>query len=330
MTINTEKNVQKLDNLHFYDFKPELVDFKEEVINGLSKKEKTLAPKLFYDKKGSELFEQIVELEEYYIPSIEKKLLMDNIISINEFMGENVSIIEPGSGSCEKVRRILSVHKTIKNYIPIEISGDFLFNAAEKVAKEFPNINISPICVDYLNDFSLPESLKKESKNKVIFFPGSSIGNYDSNDVIKVLKKFIELTDNQGGLLIGVDLKKDKDVLEKAYNDSKGITAQFNLNLLHRIKNELNVDLDVNNFEHQSIYNQKVGRIEMYIVSKKEQSFMINNLKISFEKDEKIHTENSYKYTVNEFKEIALSLGYKKHFYWTDEKEYFSINYFHL
>ncbi|MBC7474368.1 MAG: L-histidine N(alpha)-methyltransferase [Candidatus Sericytochromatia bacterium] len=330
MTISTKKNVQKLNNLEFYDFKPKLVDFKEEVISGLSKKEKTLAPKLFYDKKGSELFEQIVELEEYYIPLIEKKLLMDNIISINEFMGENVSIIEPGSGSCEKVRRILSAHKSIKNYIPIEISGDFLFHAAEKVAKEFPNINIIPICADYLNNFSLPESLKKESKNKVIFFPGSSIGNYDSNDVIKVLKKFIELTDNQGGLLIGVDLKKDKDVLEKAYNDSKGITAQFNLNLLHRIKNELNVDLDVNNFEHQSIYNQEVGRIEMYIVSKKQQSFMIDNLKISFEKDEKIHTENSYKYTVNEFRDIALSLGYKKHFYWTDEKEYFSINYFQL
>lgn len=324
MTHTTTKNIK------FFDYKPEATDVKKEVIHGLSQSPKCLPPKLFYDEAGSKLFEQIVDLEEYYIPTIEKKLLTENMTDINNLLGENITLIEPGSGSCEKAQKILGSHNSVKAYIPIEISGDFLYSSAEKVAENFPDIAIYPICVDYLNDFVLPEELQNYSEKNVLFFPGSSIGNYDKDEVVGVLNKFTELTGKGSGLLIGVDMKKDKEVLERAYDDSKGVTADFNLNLINRIKKEINDQVEVSNFYHQSIYNELEGRIEMYLVSKEDYKFYIDDQLISFKKGEKIHTENSYKYSIEEFKALAEKIGYKLVKYWTDSKNYFTIYYFEL
>ena len=319
-----------VENIKFFDYKPQLTDFKKEVIDGLTKSPKSLAPKHFYDENGSKLFEQIVNLEEYYIPSIEKSLINQNILSINQLIGDDATLIEPGSGSCEKAQKILATNKSIKAYIPIEISGDFLYSAAEKVAQNFPQVMIYPICVDYLKQFNLPEEIKNYSDNKVLFFPGSSIGNYDKSEVVNVLNKFASIAGEKSSLLIGVDMKKDKAVLERAYDDSKGITAAFNLNLISRMKGEINNDIDVSNFYHQSIYNELEGRIEMYLISKNDYQFYIDEQLISFQKGEKIHTENSYKYNPDEFIQLAQKASYEIVKYWTDNKNYFSIYYFTL
>lgn len=325
---NTNLQIDNLENIKFFDFKPKLTDFKMEVIHGLTHKPKCLPPKLFYDERGSELFEQIVNLEEYYIPQIEKKLLIDNIFSINQLMGEDITLIEPGSGSSEKAKKILGTHKNIKAYVPIEISGDFLYSVSENIAEMFPQTMIFPIAADYLNNFEIPEEIQNFSSKKVVFFPGSSIGNYDKEEAINVLKTFIKMSGKNGGLLIGVDMKKDKEVLELAYDDPKGVTSDFNLNLINRIKNELGIKISTTDFKHQAIYNQEAGRIEMYLISKKEQEFYIDNHLIRLKKEEKIHTENSYKYSIEEFKNLALSVGYKTCNYWTDSKNYFTIYYF--
>jgi dimethylhistidine N-methyltransferase len=312
-------------NFKFYDFQPKLLDFKTEVLNGLTKYPKVLPPKLFYDVRGSSLFEEITTLKEYYIPAIEKKLLRDNIFSINKLLGNDVLLIEPGSGNGEKAKNIFRTHKSIKAYIPIEISKEFLYNSAVELAREFPQTEILPVCADYLSDFNLPEL---GINNRTLFFPGSSIGNYEIEDVIKILQKFIKMVNYHGGLLIGVDLKKDKETLELAYNDTQGITAQFNLNLLHRIKKELGADINIDNFYHKSLYNEDKGRIEMYLVSANDYSFKINDITLTFSKDEQIHTENSYKYSIEEFKKIGFNAGYKEHTCWTDRENYFSIHYF--
>jgi dimethylhistidine N-methyltransferase len=314
-------------NFKFYDFQPKLLDFKKEVIDGLTSFPKVLPPKLFYDARGSELFEQITNLEEYYIPSIEKQILRENIFSINQLLGNDAVIIEPGSGNGEKAKNIFRTHKSIRAYIPIEISKEFLYQAAVDLAEEFPQINMIPVCADYLGDFAIPDI---NFKNRTLFFPGSSIGNYDTDKVVSILRKFIKLVNYKGGLLIGVDLIKDKEVLELAYNDPQGVTAEFNLNLMHRIKNQLNPNLDVHNFYHRSLYNDEKNRIEMYLVSKDDYEFKIDDTTLRFSKGEQIHTENSYKYSMEKFKKIGFEAGYTDHACWTDPKKYFSLHYFRV
>lgn len=314
-----------IDNIKIFDYKPQFTDFKSEVINGLTSQPKVLPPKLFYDERGSKLFEDIVKLEEYYIPSIEKQILKDNIDSIIDLIGKDITIIEPGSGSCEKVQILLDAHKNVKSYIPIEISADFLSNVIKPISSKYSDLMFYAIAVDYLNNFTLPNEIISESKNNLVFFPGSSIGNYNHEEAINILKVFHKIAGFNSKLLIGVDMVKDKKVLELAYDDSKGITAEFNLNLIERINKELKVNINKNDFIHEAIYNTELNRIEMYLISNKYHEFYIDNNKIILENREKIHTENSYKYTDEKFIFLAQEAGYKFVNKWKDKKEYFSI-----
>lgn len=324
---STNKKQSAENNIYFYDFHPQQENFKDEVISGMEKIPRTLAPKFFYDETGSKLFDEICETSEYYPTRTEIKILEDNIDEIKDCLGENCLIIEPGSGSCKKVRVLLDAVNP-KAYMPLDISKDYLCIAAEEVAAEYPELEVHAACVDYTIPFPLPPF--QENARKVAFFPGSSIGNFDPEHAISFLRNLATLLQPDGGLLIGVDLKKDANILNAAYNDKKGITAAFNQNLLARIANELDADIDINKFRHKAFYNEALGRVEMHLVSNENHTVSIDDNVFQFKKNESIHTENSYKYTIEEFQSLAKKAGFYPVKVWTDENALFSVHYFEI
>lgn len=296
----------------------------KEVLAGLRQDQKTLPSKYFYDERGSKLFDKITRLEEYYPTRTELKILKDNIREIESYLGDKVELIEPGSGSSEKTRILLANMSNICCYIPMDISGDYLYKVADKLREEFPHIKIAPLQADYTQDFQLPEH--DPEARKVVFFPGSTIGNFRKIRFHLFMDVISNMVGQNGALLIGVDLKKEIDVLKAAYNDKKGITAEFNKNILTHINRELGSDFNVNKFRHESIWNEKDGRIEMHLLAKEDHVVQIQGNIISFSKGESIHTENSHKYTLEGFAEmVAPWFDVKK--VWTDEKNYFSVQY---
>lgn len=296
----------------------------KEVLQGLGQPQKSLPSKYFYDERGSELFDEITELEEYYPTRTERSILNENVGEIKEYLGQEVLLIEPGSGSSDKTRILLNKLDTISGYIPIDISGEYLFSVAEKLQKEFPNIEIKPLQTDYTHTLSLPPI--KANGRKVVFYPGSTIGNFKRDTVDRFLEVVAEITGNKGAFLIGVDLMKDISILEAAYNDSKGITAAFNKNILRHINQKLGADFDLDKFEHKAIWNAEDGRIEMHLYCLEDHEVHINGTTISFKRGESVHTENSHKYTLEEFEEIVSPwLKVKK--VWTDENRWFSLQY---
>lgn len=313
--------------LYFYDYHPEQANFQEEVIKGMSVTPRALAPKFFYDEKGSQLFDAICETQEYYPTITEMAILEDNLEEIAKLIGDDCLLIEPGSGSSQKVRIILDEINP-KAYMPMDISKDYLCNAAGDVASEYPWLEVHAACVDYTRPFPLPPC--HETARKVAFFPGSSIGNFDPKHAITFLKNLALILQPDGGLLIGVDLKKDTQILNAAYNDNEGMTAEFNQNLLTRISNELDAELDVKKFSHHAFYNESLSRIEMHLVSKEEHTVSINGQDFDFLKDESIHTESSYKYTIEEFQSLAKQAGFTPVKAWTDEENLFSVHYFEI
>ncbi|MEX1123086.1 MAG: L-histidine N(alpha)-methyltransferase, partial [Balneolales bacterium] len=235
-------------------------------------------------------------------------------------------IVEPGSGNSEKIAALLEIFPNFKVYIPIEISRDHLLENNLVLAEKFPDIQIVSVASDYMNPAFNLDELVPGYKNPLVFFPGSSIGNYNRAQALHVLKQFTSLMRGKGKLLIGVDLKKDPAILEKAYNDEKGLTAAFNQNALHHIKKELDIErLNPDDFIHKAWYNSELGRVEMHLESKTEQEFKINGALVHFNKGETIHTENSYKYTVTEFESLASGAGLNLQKYWTDFSGYFSV-----
>jgi len=315
------------NNIHFYDYHPEQADLHDEVIKGMKTQPRSLAPKFFYDKKGSQLFDAICETSEYYPTRVEMAILEHNINEIVEYIGEDCLLIEPGSGSSQKVRIMLEAVNP-RAYIPMDISRDYLRLAAEDVASEYPWLEVHAACVDYTNPFSLPPC--HENARKVAFFPGSSIGNFDPEHAITFLRNLACMLKPNDGLLIGVDLKKDADILNAAYNDADGITAAFNQNLLTRICEELDADFDLNKFRHHAFYNEQLGRIEMHLVSNESHRVSIGEHCFEFQKDESIHTESSYKYTIGEFQELAKKAGFTPAKVWTDMNSLFSVHYFKI
>ena len=300
-------------------------EFYSDIINGLSSEQKFLPSKYFYDEKGSDLFEKICELDEYYPTSSEVSIMEHEIDQITEMMGKHVQLIELGSGSSTKTRLLLDNCRDIEMYVPVDISESFLKNVATKLQADYPGIDIQPVAADYTLPFEIPESDKV--KKRVVYFPGSTIGNFTrkrASDFLDTVGAFLQRGD---GLLIGVDLKKEVGVLEAAYNDSKGITADFNKNILSRINRELAADFDTRQFRHRAFYNAAEGRIEMHLESLKHQTVQINGTQISFSAGETIHTENSHKYTVEEF-EIITGSHFRRRQTWTDDQEYFSVHYF--
>jgi len=306
--------------------------FVESVFIGLSKKQKTLPCKYFYDEIGSQLFEKICETDEYYVTRTEIHLYKQYAHEMASFIGERALIIEPGAGSVKKIGLLLSKLINPVGFIPMDISEEILKLSSQQLSMEFPDIDISPIVIDFLNEEELSyifSTLPKQplANKRVIFFPGSTIGNFHPDEAEYFLKRFSSNLESGDGLLIGVDLVKDANVLEKAYDDKKGVTAQFNLNLLHRINREIQGDFQIELFAHKAVFNKEKSRIEMHLVSIKDQSVQIAGKSFEFFKDETIHTENSYKYSIESFSQVALAAGFILKNTWKDQKNLFSIHY---
>ncbi|MBU2569138.1 MAG: L-histidine N(alpha)-methyltransferase [Gammaproteobacteria bacterium] len=306
----------------FHDFEPEQETFREAVLKGLSRRQKQIPPKFFYDEIGSQLFEAILEQPEYYIPNVERDLLTTYADEISRLIEPGSVLIEPGSGSCEKVQLLLE-SLLPSAYVPMDISREFLKQSAYGLSHKYPWLPIYPACLDFTQRMLLPHGIPHG--RRVVFIPGSSLGNFDPLEVQHFLTGIHRLTGNGGGLLVGLDRKKDPSVLNAAYNDAAGITAEFNLNLLTRINNKLDGNFDFNRFEHRAYYNDQRGRIEMHLVSSEDQQVSISGQDFRFINGEYIHTENSYKYSPDEFITLANASGFRLIKTWSDNQHLFSV-----
>ncbi|MFT6556335.1 L-histidine N(alpha)-methyltransferase [Sneathiella sp.] len=307
----------------FHDFEPIQDDFRSAVLDGLSSPQKSIPSKFFYDEEGSALFDRICHLEEYYPTRTELGILQKHGKEIASFTGEHTHLIEFGSGSSTKIQTLLDAINKPLSYIPMDISKEHLLEAAKNLAARFPEIPVIAICADYTSDFQFPALVPGKRTG---FFPGSTIGNFAPNEATDFLRQTRQIL-NGGDLLIGVDLVKDHDVLFQAYNDQEGITAQFNLNILARCNAELSANFVIDNFEHYAPYNEKQSRIEMHLVSKTNQIVSVGENTFSFKAGESIHTENSYKYTIEGFQKLASVAGYKSGKAWIDEQSLFSVHF---
>ncbi len=312
-------------NLSFLNYiKGEEDDF-TEILSGLENEEqKKINSKFFYDEKGSKLFDQITKSSDYYPTKKELEILETEYEQINNYLPANAVVIEFGSGSNKKISKLLKIIEKPEEYISIDISRDFLIKNAKDLAINFPDIKITAVCADFSDTNNLSKVVKNK-KSKVGFFPGSTIGNFCPEEAKDLLKKFSKILGCNNYLVIGVDLKKDEKILERAYNDSEGITAKFNKNILSGINKICGKIFDVNDFDHKAFFNKNKSRIEMHLVSKKDQTVKILNKKIKLRQGESIHTENSYKYSVNSFKSLAESSGFKIKKVMTDQKAFFGI-----
>lgn len=313
----------------FHDLSPGEESFRDAVSAGLGRPRKRIPCKFFYDARGSALFEEICRLPEYYLTRTEIAVLEDNSADIAAQMGPYCRLIEFGSGASQKVRILLQVLDRPAAYVPVDISRDHLHDAAFGLAEEFPSVPVIAVCADYTRPFALPPLPGAEGK-RVGFFPGSTIGNFEPEAAVAFLANYAGVLGAGGEMLIGVDLKKDPEILDAAYNDRAGVTAAFNLNLLDRINRELDGDLDTDRFEHMAFYNEAEGRVEIYIRSLINQAARIGGRRFGFGAGELIHTEYSYKYSVAEFRALAAEAGFRPVDTWTDRAELFSVHYFRL
>ena len=314
-----------IENLDVYNFKEHDQEEDSEIISDLKNSEqKKINSKHFYDEKGSKLFDMISELKEYYPTRTEIEIIESQKISFRNKLPSNASIIEFGSGSNKKIKKLLNALNNPKEYISIDISYDFLLDNAKEIAKKYPKINVKAICADLYQLKSISKIVNNNSQ-KIGFFPGSTIGNFSENDAKKLLLGFKKILGKGNFLIIGVDLRKDRKIMEQAYNDSKGITAKFNKNILNGINNKIGSKFDVNNFEHKAYFNEKKKRIEMHLISRENQNILLKDYDLKIQKGESIHTENSHKYTSEEFEKLAVSSGYKKVDFLTDQKKYFGV-----
>lgn len=313
-------------SLFLHDFHPSIDDLYHEVLNGLQQPQKTLPTKLLYDEQGSKLFDQITTLDEYYPTRTEIAIMKQYIGEMGQVLGENTLLLEYGSGSSLKTKILLEHVPNLAGYVPVDISKEHLLQSAEMLRGLYPHIPILPVCADYHHPFSIPRPTRNISHN-VIYFPGSTIGNFHSKQAIRFLKQAAYICGENGGLLIGVDLEKDRATLNAAYNDRKGITAAFNLNILHHVNRILETNFDINNFEHHAFYNNDIGRIEMHLVCLSEHQVQLGKNVISFQKGETIRTESSYKYTIPKFQNLVKQAGFVPVKVWTDDQSLFSVHY---
>lgn len=298
--------------------------FLADVLEGLSKPKKTLPCKYFYDARGSELFDRICELAEYYPTRIETAILRDNLDSIAGTMPFGPVLIEYGSGSSTKTRLLLDRLDDLAAYVPVDICGGHLLRSAWSLRARYPRLRVHPICADFTRPFRVPDF---ERRPRVVFFPGSTIGNFGPIEAIDLLAGMAKVTGSGGGLLIGVDLLKPREILEAAYDDSAGVTAAFNLNLLERVNRELDGTFDLDGFAHRAIFNADDGRVEMHLVSRTDQVAEVAGQPFRFAAGETIHTENSHKYSREGFAELAARAGWRVDSIWTDAREFFSVQY---
>ena len=290
--------------------------FASDVLSGLSAPRKWLAPKYFYDERGSQLFEAITELKEYYPTRCELAILREHKADIAGVFGPKTALVEFGTGSTRKVRILLEAASTVEAYVPVDISAEMLRQEARQLQHDWPRLRVLPVAADFTQPFRLPSAIVGLARAG--FFPGSTIGNFEPQDAAAFLRHAGRMLGTRATLVVGVDLVKDANILNAAYDDSAGVTAQFNLNLLTRINRELSADFDVDAFSHRAFYNSERRRIEMHLVSGRRQTVKIAGHVIEFAGGETIHTENSYKYTIESFGLLARSAGWTPVDSWTD------------
>jgi dimethylhistidine N-methyltransferase len=298
----------------------------QEVLRGLSSPQKELPCKLFYDERGSDLFERITTLDEYYPTRAEQRIMRAAAGEIATLIGPECLLIEYGSGSSQKTRILLDHLDQPAGYVPIDISCDQLRASSAALSRAYPGLRVLPVCGDYTADLQLPADLPA-SKRHVAYYPGSTIGNFVPRDAREFLTRIGQLCGPHAGLLIGVDQKKDPLMLHRAYNDALGVTAAFNLNILVRLNREFGADFAVDQFRHYAFYNPVFDRVEMHLVSLSDQVIHLGNTRIRFTRGESIWTEASYKYNPPEFAALAASAGWHVRQVWTDDRGLFSVQY---
>ena len=309
------------------DLEPDAEDFLAQAVAGLSSDPRTLPSKFFYDENGSDLFLKIRELPEYYVTRTETKILRQSGAEMAESIGAYAELVGFGTGAGVKTRMLLGQLKNLIAYVPVDISKQHLTESAEALSRELPELEILPVCADYLQPFDLPTPTRKPD-HVAVYFPGSTIGNLPPETARHFLQRVCHLCGASGGLIIGVDLQKSKTVLEAAYNDGAGVTAEFNRNLLVRANRELGADFDLAQWRHRAIYNEEASRIEMHLISETDQTVHLGGHEFRFAADEKIITEFSYKYTIDSFRELAGSAGFQFAQVWTDPEKLFAVFHF--
>lgn len=317
---------QSRTDIRVLDCAPDSDDFLQEVLHGLSQQQKTLPCKFFYDERGSQLFDAICELPEYYPTRTELGIMQEHVAQMAECLGSSCMLIEFGSGSGIKTRVLLDHLSEPVAYIPVDISRECLRNSAAMLQSRYASLRVLPVCADYTQFFSLP-AVEAPFARHAVYFPGSTIGNFTVGEAHEFLCRVAELCGQGGGLLIGVDLKKDTSTLEAAYNDSQGVTAAFNLNVLRRINDELDGDFALDEFEHRAVYNDAAGRIEMHLESRRDHTVHVDDREFQFRAGETILTEYSHKYSLDDFAHLASRSGWCVRQVWTDEQHKFSVQY---
>lgn len=298
----------------------------EDVLSGLGRSQKAIPPKYFYDQQGSLIFDEITELPEYYPTRTEAKIMACDGPEIARTLGERVVLVEFGSGSSTKTRILLDELREAIAYIPVDISGDHLQQIAQQLRADYPALSVLPVAADFTQPFELPYSAQ-DAERCVVYFPGSTIGNFTPTQAIQVLRQMATCCGHNGGVLIGVDLLKPTPLLVAAYNDAQQVTARFNLNLLHRLNRELGANFDVAQFRHEAIFDEAESRIEMHLIACKSMDVTIDSTRFHFEDGESILTEYSHKYTVQSFANLASQAGLHSEKVWTDREQLFSVQY---
>jgi dimethylhistidine N-methyltransferase len=303
-----------------------LGQFRAEVLKGLRAPAKELPCKFFYDEAGSALFERITELDEYYLTRTELAIMRQHAREMADLLGPRCLLIEYGSGSSNKTRLLLDALPEPAGYVPIDVSEAYLHESARKLANDYPGLEVLPVSADFCKPLQLPVPHTIPAR-RVVYFPGSTIGNFTRPETIALLRHTAALCGPGGGLLLGADLRKDKRVIEVAYDDAQGVTAAFNRNLLVRINHELGSDFDPDRFDHRAVFNTRESRIEMYLVSTESQTVHVAGERFSFGVGEAIRTEISCKYGLDDLQDLAAASGFVLERTWMDEREYFSVSY---
>lgn len=314
-------------NFHFFDLGPAQPDVREIALAGLRATPKTLPPLLFYDARGSEIFVEITKQPEYYLPRVERGLLEERAAEIGSALGENVCLLEPGAGDCAKVRTLLRLLPEARAFAPLEISGAHLRAEAARLAAEFPNVRVAAVAVNYLEPFEFPKGAVLPDERRAVFFPGSSIGNYEPEAAARVLAVFRGWLRPGDGLLIGVDVPKDAETVGRAYNDAAGYTEAFNLNMLRHLNRALGAEIEAGKFEHLSFYNVTLARNEMHLRAKEDLSFTVGGERFTMKAGETIHTECSYKYSPERFAALAGKAGFALETTWQDAEGLYALHF---
>lgn len=309
--------------LPLLDLAPEPASFEDDVLAGLSKPVRELPSKYFYDAEGSRLFDRISELGCYYLTRVETAILVQHAAEMARELGPRLRLIELGTGSGAKTKLLLRQLVDPVVYVPVDISREHLLRAASELSRQFPALEVLPVCADYGRPLDLPADAR--SRRTVVFFPGSTIGNLHSAEATGLLARLRIVAGPSGGVLLGVDRKKDEEILLAAYDDAGGITAEFNYNLLRRINRELGADFDVSNFRHVAAWNAGCGRMESYLVSEVAQVVSVGRSRFPFAPGERLWTESSYKYDVADIERIAGAAGLRVRRLWSDSRDWFSL-----